>query len=67
MFNDILEKIRPGVEAGEVGKEQARRSSGSHVPIELQLAASLRWLAGAHHLCQQDNFSLSQTEFYVAF
>ena len=66
MFDEIVEKIRPLVEAGEFGKEQARRSSGSHVPAELQLAASLRWLAGAHHLCQQDNFSLSQTEFYGA-
>jgi hypothetical protein len=33
---------------------------------EFQLASSLRWLTGAHHLCQQENFSLSKSEFYDA-
>ena len=64
MFDDLVEKIRSKVEPGAYGKEQARRSSGSYVKAELQLAASLRWLSGANHLCQQDNFGISQTEFY---
>ncbi len=67
MFDDPVELIRTEVEADTFGKEQAIRSSGSHVPAELQLAASLRWLAGAHHLCQQDIFSLSKSEFYVRY
>ena len=64
MFDDIVVKLRPIIEPGEFGKVQAKRSSGSYVKAELQLAASLRWLAGANHLCQQDNFGISQTEFY---
>jgi hypothetical protein len=31
MFDDIVEKSRPIVEADDVGKEHARRSRGSHV------------------------------------
>jgi hypothetical protein len=44
MFDDIVEKIKPIIEANDFGKVKARRSSGSHVPVKVQLAASLRWL-----------------------
>jgi hypothetical protein len=40
MFDGLVQQIRPEVEADTFGKEQARRSSGSHVPAELHLAAS---------------------------
>ena len=64
IFDDVVDKIKPIVEVGKFGKEQARRSSSSHVPTLLQLVASLWWLASANHMCQQDNFGLSKTEFY---
>ena len=64
MFDDVVEKIKPIVEPGEYGITRARRSSGSHVPAELQLAASLRWLSGASYLCQEDNFGLGGTTFF---
>ncbi len=41
IFDDVVDKIRPIVEVGKFGKEQARRSSSSHVPTLLQLVASL--------------------------
>jgi hypothetical protein len=65
-FDDLVEKIKPIVEVGKRGKEMAKRSSGSFVPAALQLAATLRWLAGAHHACQEDNYSLGSTTFFVS-
>jgi hypothetical protein len=63
-FDDLVEKIKPIVEVNDRGKDMARRSSGSFVPAALQLAATLRWLAGAHHACQEDNYSLGKTTFF---
>jgi hypothetical protein len=64
VFDDVVDEIKPIVEPGEYGITRARRSSGSHVPAELQLAASLRWLSGASYLCQEDNFGLGGTTFF---
>ena len=64
LFDDLVEKIKPIVEVGKRGKEMAKRSSGSFVPAALQLAATLRWLAGAHHACQEDNYNLGRSTFF---
>ena len=63
-FDDIVEKLKPLVEVDDFGKLQAERSSGYFVPATLQLAATLRYLAGGHHLCQEDNYSLATSTFY---
>ncbi len=54
------------VEVNARGKAMAERSSGSFVPATLQLAATLRWLASAHFACQEDNYSLGTTTFYLS-
>ena len=64
MFDDLVEKIKPIIyEPNEFGIKRARRSSGSHVPAEVELAASLRGLSGATYSCQQDNFGLGGSAF----
>jgi len=65
-FDDLVEKIKPLVEVDNRGKEMAERSSGSFVPTTLQLAATPRWLAGAHYAFQEDNYNLGTTRFYVS-
>ena len=65
-FDDLVYKIKPIVEVNKRGKEMAKRSSGSFVPDALQLAATLRWLAGAHHSCQEDNYSLGTSTFFAS-
>jgi hypothetical protein len=64
MFDDIVEKIKPIVEADDFGKEKARLSSGYHVPADVQLADTLRWLSGASYLCQEDNFGFGGSTFF---
>ena len=64
LFDDLVDRIKPIVEVDDRGKEMAERSSGSCVPAALQLAATLRWLAGANHLCQEDNYGLATSTFY---
>jgi hypothetical protein len=59
MFDDIVDKIRHLVELDARGIEMARRSSDTHVKAELQVAASLRWLAGASYLCIEDTYILN--------
>ena len=63
-FFSLADAIRHVVEPDQVGRVMATRSSGSHIPAELQLAASLRWLAGANHMCQQDNYEVGVSSFY---
>ena len=63
-FDDLVDKIKPIVEVNDKGKDMAKRSSGSFVPAALQLVATLRWLAGAHHACQEDNYILGKTTFF---
>jgi len=62
-FSDLVRQIRPLVEPDEYGRAMAERFSGSHSPAELQLAASLRWLAGANYLCQEDNLEVGTASF----
>jgi hypothetical protein len=62
-FDDIVETIKPLVEVNDHEKKVAGRSSGSFVPTTMQLAATMRYLAGAHHACQADNYSLATTTF----
>jgi hypothetical protein len=63
-FDDIVEKSKALGEVDDFGKEMAERSSGYFVPAALQLAATLRYLASGHHLCQEDNYSLATSTFY---
>ena len=50
-FDDLVEKIKPMVEVDDRGKDLAERYSGSFVPVALQSAATLRWLACKCALC----------------
>ena len=63
-FMRLVKLIRPYVEPDESGKAMAIVSSGSYIPAELQLAVTLRWLAGANHLCQEDNYDVGGASVY---
>ena len=63
-FLRLAELIRPFVEPDESGKAMAEVSSGSYIPAELQLAVTLRWLAGANYMCQEDNYDIGGASVY---
>ena len=63
-FMRLAELIRPFVEPDESGKAMAEVSSGSYIPAELQLAVTLRWLAGANYMCQEDNYDIGGASVY---
>jgi len=66
-LDDLVDTIKPIVEGNKRGKdEMAKRSSGSFVPTTLQHAATLRWLVGAHHACQEDNYNYLGTSNFFA-
>ena len=64
MFDELVDKIKVLVEVDDRGKKMEERSSGSFAHATLQLAATLRWLAGANHMCQEDNNILATSTFY---
>mmetsp|Transcript_18188 Transcript_18188/g.50921 ORF Transcript_18188/g.50921 Transcript_18188/m.50921 type:complete len:120 (+) Transcript_18188:226-585(+) len=66
-FARLVVLIRNMVELDGVGVCTAERSSRSHIPAELQLAATLRWLAGASYMCQEDNYALGMSSFLRAY
>ncbi len=63
-FDDLVEKTNHVVKVNKRGKEMAKRSSGSFVPVALQFASTLRWLASAHYACQEDNYILGISTFF---
>lgn len=58
----LVEQVRPYVETEHT--EMAIASSGTFVPVELQLAATLRWLAGSSHIDACDVYGIGEGGFF---
>ena len=65
-FWKLVELLRPHLEPDDMGVKMATVSSGSHVPAECQLAATLRYLSGACKMDAEDLFGIAHTTFYVS-
>ena len=63
-FEHILDLIRARIEPDTSGKLQAIRSSGSYVPAELRLCATMRILAGGSYLDAADLFAISASSIW---
>eukprot|EP00873_Tetraselmis_striata_P024392 jgi/Tetstr1/444656/TSEL_032504.t1 len=63
-FFQLVDELAPLIDISDAGKLHAVRSSGSWVPLELRLAATLRWLAGANFQDSEDLFGLGMTTLY---
>jgi hypothetical protein len=63
-FEHILDLIRARIEPDAAGKIQAIRSSGSFVPAELRLCATMRILAGGSYLDAADLFALAASSIW---
>jgi hypothetical protein len=63
-FEHLLHLIRARIEPDAAGKLQAVRSSGSYVPAELRLCATMRILAGGSYLDAADLFALAASSIW---
>ena len=63
-FEILLNLIREEIEPDAAGKLQAIRSSGSYVPGELRLCATMRILAGGSYLDAADLFAIAASSIW---
>ena len=63
-FEHLLDIIRARIEPDAAGKLQAIRSSGSYVPAELRLCATMRILAGGSYLDAADLFAIAASSIW---
>ena len=66
-FMALLSTISPSLEPTEVGKRVATNASGSYVEPIIQLAITLRMLAGGSYLDISFGYNISEKEVYNIF